>query len=146
MGDLCASYDEAMTPLTFLPDVDSVPLTPASREILRRPEGPFAHNSSVEDLAFLAEASVHSSFSSLPEESGQEGETMGGLVWQLLTTVISALADGPTTEGDEDVWEAHVAHSDEDKWRDWDSSNGDEALAFGTGLAIGPIEPPSMWD
>ena len=150
--ELYASYDEAMTPLTFLPDVDLVPMTPASKEVLNRPGAPFALISSAEDLAFLSGASVHSSVSSMQDDSSVESTDSkgGGLVWRVLNTVMSILgkdgSSGSTVEeGNGDFWAAHACYEEEERWNNsWE--NEALSLPFGRNLAIGPTEPLRMWD
>ena len=72
-----STYQEAMEPLSFLPEVDLVPLTPASKEALRRysrgDSAPFQRNISSEDLAVLAGAAFETSTSSWLNIFGEEG-------------------------------------------------------------------------
>jgi hypothetical protein len=164
--DMSSSHD-AIAPLTFLPEVDSVALlTPTSRETLKHPAGPFQATPSAEDLSIFS--GVAPSEVNFTSRNRSWSGKLKDLLWSLGSSALATLSsaddhssnstnDNNSTFAALDQWPSSNTLASLDNTPDEDWENIEEmhetSLAVGfpfssNSFTFGSAEPPEplLWD
>jgi hypothetical protein len=169
-----AYNQEAMEPLTFLPEVDSMPLmSPIFRENIKHPGSPFQPTPSAEDLSILSGITPseedYSPRNRLDSNNRSWSGKLRGLLWSLgasaLATIsgessgsgehsnsrnsIAALEQWPSTDhmlsGDDEDWE----NVEKEEERENNGTSLDVGFPFSSNsFTFGSAEPPEplFWE
>jgi hypothetical protein len=163
------SNQEAMDPLAFLPEVDSMPfLTPASRETIQRP---FQATSSAEDLSILSGIAHEDDNTSIKLENSQTWSAkLKALLWSLGASTLATLSGAAAAAVDADessinrsiaaldqwpssdhLYSLNTDNNNQDEWENVEeAANETSILGFGPfhSHSFGIAEPPEplLWD
>jgi len=158
---------EALEPLTFLPEVDASPLrNPTSLPTMKHPASPFQATPSAEDLSVLSGIpSSEEEFTTTRPGPRSWGGKLKNLIWSLGASALATVSGASTATTDSEASSSHSTAALE-QWPssdhlssfnndDWENvEENDDSLGVGfpfssnTSFTFGSAEPPEplLWD